>query len=61
LTKTPSEEDERVDWIGASLVTAGLVLIVLVLSDAPTARKGWKNPHEYPPVYVRVLFKFIPT
>ncbi|KAH9172954.1 efflux transporter [Lactarius sanguifluus] len=40
-----TEEDKRVDWIGAALITAGLVLIVFVLSDLPTARKGWKNPY----------------
>ncbi|KAH9024608.1 major facilitator superfamily domain-containing protein [Lactarius hengduanensis] len=40
-----TEEDTRVDWIGAALITAGLVLIVFVLSDSPTARKGWRNPH----------------
>ncbi|KAI9433578.1 MFS general substrate transporter [Lactarius indigo] len=39
-----TEEDKRVDWIGAALITAGLVLIVFVLSDSPSARKGWKNP-----------------
>ena len=44
-----TEEDKRVDWIGAALVTAGLVLIVFVLSDAPTARKGWKNSREFSP------------
>ena len=41
-----TEEDKRVDWIGAALVTAGLVLIVFVLSDTPTAHKGWKNSRE---------------
>jgi hypothetical protein len=40
-----TEEDKRVDWIGAALVTAGLVLIVFVLSDTPTAHRGWKNSH----------------
>ncbi|KAH9000087.1 major facilitator superfamily domain-containing protein [Lactarius akahatsu] len=40
-----TEEDTRVDWIGAALITAGLVLIVFVLSDSPTARRGWKSPH----------------
>ncbi|KAI9464426.1 efflux transporter [Lactarius psammicola] len=39
-----TEEDKRVDWIGAALITAGLVLIVFVLSDSPTAHRGWKNP-----------------
>jgi hypothetical protein len=44
-----TEEDKRVDWIGAALVTAGLVLIVFVLSDTPTASQGWKNPREFFP------------
>ncbi|KAN0121010.1 efflux transporter [Russula decolorans] len=39
-----TEEDRRVDWIGATLITCGLILIIFVLSDTPTARKGWKNP-----------------
>ncbi|KAN0101245.1 Major facilitator superfamily domain containing protein [Tylopilus felleus] len=38
-----SEADPRVDWIGAILVTSGLVLIVLVLGQGPTA--GWKTPY----------------
>ena len=42
-----TEEDKRVDWIGAVMVTTGLVLIVFVLSDAPTAHKGWKNPRGF--------------
>jgi predicted MFS family arabinose efflux permease len=42
-----TEEDKRVDWIGAALVTAGLVLIVFVLSDTPTASRGWRNPREF--------------
>ncbi len=35
-----TEEDKRVDWIGATLITAGLVLVVFALSDSPTAHKG---------------------
>ncbi|KAI0272298.1 efflux transporter [Gloeopeniophorella convolvens] len=38
-----TEEDQRVDWIGAALITAGLVLVVFVLGDLPTAHGGWKN------------------
>ncbi|KAF8553993.1 MFS general substrate transporter [Imleria badia] len=38
-----SEVDARVDWIGAMLVTSGLVLIVFVLGQGPTA--GWKTPY----------------
>lgn len=40
-----AEEDKRIDWIGAALITVGLVLIVFVLSDLPTARNGWKTPY----------------
>jgi formate/nitrite transporter FocA (FNT family) len=39
-----AEEDKRVDWIGAVLITVGLVLIVFVLSDLPTAPYSWKTP-----------------
>jgi predicted MFS family arabinose efflux permease len=35
--------DRRVDWLGAFLVTAGLVFIVFVLSDGETAPNGWKT------------------
>jgi hypothetical protein len=49
-TDEPStEEDKRVDWIGAVMVTTGLVLIVFVLSDVPAAHRGWKNPRESSP------------
>ena len=37
-----TEKDTRVDWLGAVLVTAGLVLIVFVLSEGEIA--GWKTP-----------------
>ncbi|KAH9967497.1 efflux transporter [Russula dissimulans] len=33
-----TEEDRRVDWIGAILITSGLLLIIFVLSDTSTAR-----------------------
>lgn len=35
------EEDRRVDWLGAFLVTAGLVLVVFVLSDGEVAPRQW--------------------
>ncbi|KIJ11533.1 the Drug:H+ antiporter-2 family [Paxillus involutus ATCC 200175] len=41
--KVSSEIDRRVDWIGASLVTSGLVLIVFVLGQGPIA--GWQSPY----------------
>lgn len=44
----PSEEvDKRVDWIGAFLVTAGLVLIVFVLSQGELAPQKWSTPCAY--------------
>ena len=36
-----TEVDKRVDWVGAGLVTTGLVLIVFVLSDGEIV--GWKT------------------
>ncbi|KAF7976799.1 hypothetical protein HWV62_5654 [Athelia sp. TMB] len=38
-----TEVDKRVDWIGAGLVTTGLVLIVFVLSDGEIV--GWKTSY----------------
>ncbi|KAI0047866.1 MFS general substrate transporter [Auriscalpium vulgare] len=40
-----TEDDQRVDWLGAFLVSSGLVLLVFVLSDSPTAPKGWRAPY----------------
>ncbi|KAI0287841.1 efflux transporter [Russula brevipes] len=40
-----TEEDRRVDWIGAILITSGLIMIVFVLNDVPTTREGWMAPH----------------
>ena len=46
-TGLPSEEiDKRVDWIGAFLVTTGLVLIVLVLSQGEIAPHQWATPRK---------------
>jgi MFS family permease len=42
----PSTElDKRVDYLGAFLVTAGLTLIIFVLSDAAVAPQGWSTPY----------------
>ncbi|TFK71576.1 efflux transporter [Pluteus cervinus] len=42
----PSDEtDRRVDWLGAILVTTGLVLVVFVLSDGEIAPHSWKSPY----------------
>ncbi|KAH9977519.1 efflux transporter [Russula compacta] len=40
-----TEEDRRVDWIGATLITSGLMLIVFVLNNTPASREGWRAPH----------------
>ena len=41
----PSEEvDKRIDWVGSFLVTAGLVLIVFVLSQGELAPDKWATP-----------------
>ncbi|KAK0463275.1 efflux transporter [Desarmillaria tabescens] len=42
----PSTElDKRVDWLGAFLVTAGLVLIIFVLSDGEVAPNKWATSY----------------
>lgn len=41
----PSKEtDKRVDWIGAFLVTTGLVLIIFVLGQGEIAPHQWGTP-----------------
>jgi hypothetical protein len=46
------EEDKRIDWFGAFLVTAGLVQIVFALSQGQVAPKKWATPcissHHFP-------------
>ncbi|KAJ2916092.1 hypothetical protein MD484_g4337, partial [Candolleomyces efflorescens] len=37
--------DKRVDWLGSFLVTAGLVLIVFVLSQGEIAPQRWETPY----------------
>ncbi|KAG8212823.1 major facilitator superfamily domain-containing protein [Butyriboletus roseoflavus] len=52
--KLSPEADARVDWIGAILVTSGLVLIVFVLGQAPTV--GWKTPYIITLLIIGVIF-----
>jgi MFS family permease len=41
----PSKEtDKRIDWIGAFLVTTGLVLIIFVLGQGEIAPRQWATP-----------------
>ncbi|KAF8885463.1 efflux transporter [Infundibulicybe gibba] len=43
---TPSTEiDKRVDWLGACLVTGGLVLIIFVLGQGEIAPQKWATPY----------------
>ncbi|KAJ3747276.1 putative efflux transporter [Lentinula detonsa] len=51
-----TEEDQRVDWIGASLVTTGLVLIVFVLGQGEVAPKQWSTPYIIALLIVGVVF-----
>ncbi|KAK7055712.1 major facilitator superfamily domain-containing protein [Favolaschia claudopus] len=39
-----AEAGKRVDWIGAFLVTAGLVLLLFVLGQGQLAPQGWRTP-----------------
>ncbi|CAK5272002.1 unnamed protein product, partial [Mycena citricolor] len=50
------EADKRVDWIGAFLVTAGLVLLLFVLGQGQLATRGWKTPYIITLLLVGLLF-----
>lgn len=50
-----TEVDKRVDWLGAFLVTAGLVLIVFVLSDGEVAPNQWATSCGYPSLRAGLL------
>ncbi|TFY56781.1 hypothetical protein EVJ58_g7431, partial [Rhodofomes roseus] len=53
----PSEEkDKRIDWLGAFLVTAGLVFIIFILSDGTIAPNGWKTGYIIALLIVGVFF-----
>lgn len=55
-----TEVDRRVDWIGAFLVTAGLVLIVFVLGQGEIAPQQWATPCKLygPPIIFPSLTSF---
>lgn len=36
--------DVHVDWLGAFLITAGLVLVIFVLGQGEIASGGWASP-----------------
>ncbi|PBK86269.1 putative efflux transporter [Armillaria gallica] len=37
--------DQRIDWVGAVLVSAGILLVVFVLSQGETAPHQWRTPY----------------
>lgn len=43
--KMSTETDKRIDWLGAFIVTAGLVLIVFVLGQGELAPNKWATPY----------------
>ncbi|KAJ7194239.1 putative efflux transporter [Mycena pura] len=51
-----TEKDQRVDWLGGFLVTAGLVFVVFVLSQGSTAPRGWKTGYIIALLIVGVIF-----
>ena len=50
------EADKRIDWLGAFSVTAGLVLIVFVLSQGELAPKKWATPCTHASVAISPWF-----
>ncbi|ORY33741.1 efflux protein [Naematelia encephala] len=38
-------EDKRIDWIGAALVTVGLIFLQFVISDGQNAPHGWRTSY----------------
>jgi hypothetical protein len=42
------QKDPRVDWLGATLITVGLVLIIFVLSDGEIAPNKWATSCKLP-------------
>ena len=40
--------DRRVDWIGATMITSGLVLFTFAIGDGETAPRRWKTGCEHP-------------
>ena len=35
----------RMDWLGAALITSGLILVVFAVTDSSVAEKGWSTPY----------------
>lgn len=61
--KATTEKNGRVDWIGAFLVTSGLTLLTVVLSQGEAAPKQWATPcatslHELLPHYLHLTHRY---
>ncbi|KAG1736563.1 major facilitator superfamily domain-containing protein [Suillus lakei] len=54
--KKYADVDKRIDWIGAILVTSGLVFIVFVLGQGSLAPQGWKTAYIIAMLIVGVFF-----
>ncbi|KAJ7228121.1 major facilitator superfamily domain-containing protein [Mycena haematopus] len=51
-----TETDKRVDWLGAFLVTTGLVLLVFVLGQGSLATHGWKTGYIIALLIISLVF-----
>ncbi|KAL7425106.1 hypothetical protein Q5752_000794 [Cryptotrichosporon argae] len=51
----PTSADKRIDWIGAALVTLGLVFVQFAVSDGQGAPDGWKTGYIIALLIVGVL------
>lgn len=49
----------RIDWIGAFLVTVGLIMIVFVLSEGSIAPHGWKTNCECASVFNHMCYPIL--
>ncbi|WVQ70175.1 uncharacterized protein L199_008400 [Kwoniella botswanensis] len=40
-----TEEDRRMDWVGAALIAGGLAMFLFAITDAQNSPDGWKTPY----------------
>jgi hypothetical protein len=45
----------KMDWMGAILISAGLILVVFAITDSSHAPQGWATPYIYSLLIVGVL------
>jgi glycerol uptake facilitator-like aquaporin len=57
----PSDTSERrglgikMDWIGAVLISSGLILVVFAITDSSHAPQGWATPYIYSLLVIGLL------